>query len=72
MIAGQSPLTFKDLARLIDLIPHFVHICFIEIAMGGVTGLNTSATRQEIVGPSQTVAVQTCQELGGRIAVEIR
>lgn len=40
----QSSLTFEDPARLIHLVPHFIHIGFTEVPMRCMADFNTSTT----------------------------
>lgn len=43
-------LTFKDLPRLIDLVPHLVHICVAKVAVRRVADLHAASSRQKVIG----------------------
>lgn len=64
-------LTFEDLARLIDLISHLIHIRLTEVAVRCVADFHTPPSRQEIVRTAKSVAIQRGQKLSRRVAVEV-
>ena len=51
-------LTFEDLARFIDLIPHLIHVCLAEVAVRRVADFHAAPSRQEVVGAPKPVPVQ--------------
>jgi hypothetical protein len=64
-------LTFENLARLIHLVPHLPHIVVAKVTVRSVANLDTASSGQEVVRPTESISIQTGQELRGRVAVEV-
>lgn len=58
-------LTFENLARLIHLVPHLPHIGVVKVTVRSVANLDTASSGQEVVRPTESISIQTGQELRG-------
>jgi hypothetical protein len=64
-------LILQNLSWLALLNAHLIHISVRKSTVWCVTTFETAAAGLEVVTSSETLTVETCQEFGGRVSVEI-